>query len=201
MKKRLFDIVFSLMLLLVLSPILILISLVIITTDGRPIIFMQERVGRSGKRFRFFKFRTMKNGAEKMLRHWELGSTPEWIEYVNNNFKLKSDPRLIKVGGFLRRSSIDELPQLWNVLKGDMSLVGPRPLLPRELDEYGPEIDGYSKVKPGITGLWQVSGRSSTKFVDRVYYDQVYIEDMSLYNDIKIILKTVKSIFSGSHAY
>ncbi len=137
----------------------------------------------------------MNRNSEVMLQEWEKNNTPEWQRYVANNFKLDPDPRVIKFGNFIRKYSLDELPQLINVLKGDMSLVGPRPLLPREQKYYGKEIDFYAQALPGITGLWQISGRSNTKFQDRIQYDSWYIKNASLSMYLLILFCSLDVVF------
>jgi len=143
----------------------------------------------------------MVNGAEDLLMQWKASNSPEWQRYVADNFKLANDPRVLQVGRFIRRSSLDELPQLFNVLRGDMSLVGPRPLLSRELVDYGPDIALYQLATPGLTGLWQISGRSGTRFADRVGFDVWYVKNWSLWIDIVILLKTVTVVFNKEGAY
>jgi Undecaprenyl-phosphate galactose phosphotransferase WbaP len=199
--KRIFDIVMSLFLLAVLSPLFMFVASRIRRESGPPAIFSQERVGRRGEVFRFLKFRSMVCDAEDMLMRWRNERPDLWEEYQRNNFKLKNDPRMLKVGHWIRQTSIDELPQLLNVLRGEMSLVGPRPLLARELGAYGATIDLYRQVRPGITGLWQISGRSQTKFVDRAAYDAWYVRNWSLWYDFVILLRTVKVVFTREGAY
>ncbi len=199
--KRVFDLVSASLLLLLLSPLLTWVAWRIWREDGGPALFSQERVGPGGKPFRFYKFRSMVNDAEGVLRRWEAENSPEWQRYVASNFKLEDDPRVLKVGRFIRGSSIDELPQLLNVLRGEMSLVGPRPLLPREVTEYGDALQLYGRVRPGLTGLWQVSGRSKTTFSERVIYDDWYIKNWSLWTDIAILAKTVRTVLRREGAY
>jgi undecaprenyl-phosphate galactose phosphotransferase len=143
----------------------------------------------------------MHKNAERMLENWKNRQDPIYLDYVANNYKLPNDPRVTKVGRFLRKSSLDELPQLINVLLGQMSLVGPRPLLPSEIDDY---LDGefyYTQVSPGITGLWQISGRSKTSFVDRARLDSWYIKNWSLWYDIVILIKTIVVVIRRDGAY
>lgn len=199
--KRAFDLVSASLLLLLLSPLLAWVAWRIWREDGGPVLFIQERVGPGGKPFRFYKFRSMVNDAEGLLRRWEAENSPEWQRYVASNFKLEDDPRVLRVGRFIRGSSIDELPQLLNVLRGEMSLVGPRPLLPREVSEYGEALQLYGQVRPGLTGLWQVSGRSKTTFSERVIYDDWYIKNWSLWTDIAILAKTVRTVLRREGAY
>jgi lipopolysaccharide/colanic/teichoic acid biosynthesis glycosyltransferase len=190
--KRLIDVFGSLAILLLLIPVFIYAAIKIKKEDQGPIFFKQLRVGKGLENFEIYKFRTMVVNAEEIMKNWENIKGDEWELYKEGNFKLKNDPRLLKIGGVLRSSSIDELPQLLNVLKGEMTLVGPRPLLPREKFFYGEEeLNIYSSVTPGMTGLWQISGRSDTLFKDRVALDLIYIEKKSLLLDFKILLKTL----------
>ena len=184
-----------------LLPLLFLIGLVIKLEDGGPVLYTQQRIGRNGKPFNVIKFRSMVVNAHDVLLRW-LEESPEIKqEYVQNNFKLRNDPRTTKMGKWLRRYSLDELPQLWNVIKGEMSLVGPRPLLERELQDYGKTIELYKQARPGITGIWQISGRSKTKFSDRANLDAWYIRNWSLWYDIYILLKTVVVVIKRDGAY
>ena len=199
--KRVLDVFFSLVLIVALSPLLVLVVLRIRSENGAPAIFAQERIGLDGRVFRFLKFRSMVRDAENILSRWRTERPELWDEYQRNNFKLRDDPRMLRVGRWIRRTSIDELPQLFNVLKGEMSLVGPRPLLGRELTIYGDTIELYKQVRPGITGLWQISGRSKTKFADRAAYDAWYVRNWSLWYDFVILLRTVKVVFLREGAY
>jgi Undecaprenyl-phosphate galactose phosphotransferase WbaP len=200
--KRTFDVVASLLLIIGLSPLMLWIAYRIWKEDGGPVIFSQPRVG-YGKdsAFKFLKFRSMVRNADDVLQGWQKSNSPEWQQYVAQNFKLPEDPRILKIGRFIRGNSLDELPQLFNVLKGEMSLVGPRPLLERELEVYGDNIGLYQQARPGITGLWQVSGRSQTTFAERVALDQWYVQNWSLWYDLAILLKTVKVVFRREGAY
>ena len=194
--KRIMDIVVSLVMLVVLSPLFGLIALLIKVTSKGPVFFKQERIGRNGRKFIMLKFRSMYEDAEKRLE-----------EYLAKNevegpiFKIKDDPRITPVGKFLRRYSLDELPQLINVLLGQMSLVGPRPPLEREVKEYEEWQLRRIDVTPGMTGLWQVSGRSDLPFSQMVQLDIYYIEHWSIWLDIKILLKTIPAVLSGKGAY
>jgi lipopolysaccharide/colanic/teichoic acid biosynthesis glycosyltransferase len=165
---------------------------------GNP-VFRQYRVGRGGKLFACYKFRTMVNGAEQVL-HDYLQSNPAAREEWLRTFKLTHDPRITPMGHFLRKSSLDELPQLFNVLKGDMSLVGPRPIVPAEVPRYRTKIRAYQSVRPGLTGLWQVSGRNLVSYRRRVALDAVYARRRSLLLDTLILIKTVGVVFVGRGA-
>ena len=197
--KQTFDIVASLLLILIFSPVLFITALAVKLSDRGPIFFSQERHGRNGEIFRMIKFRSMRVGAEK--QHEELKKLSE-SELVNTNmFKLPNDPRITKVGKFIRRYSIDELPQLFNVLKGDMSLVGPRPPLPSEVKNYETHVHRRLLVKPGITGIWQVSGRASLSWEETIRLDLDYVENWSFTGDLFILLKTVGAVFGKGGAF
>ncbi|MDE2464601.1 MAG: undecaprenyl-phosphate galactose phosphotransferase WbaP [Alphaproteobacteria bacterium] len=199
--KRLADFFGAAILISVLTPLLACIAIAIKWESRGPALFIQERVGRNETLFPCFKFRTMVMDAEAQLAAWREQHPDLYEEYVRSNFKLKQDPRVTKMGQWLRRTSLDELPQLFNVLVGHMSLVGPRPLLTRELPDYGAGIDLYYRVRPGITGLWQTRGRSDTRFQDRVTFDEWYILNWSFWYDIVILLQTAWIVGSGKGAY
>ena len=197
--KRTVDITASATALLLLSPVFLVTSLAIRKDSDGPAMFTQKRIGKDGKLFEIYKFRTMVPDADKKL--FELLDKDEKArEEYKVNKKLKNDPRITKVGNFLRKTSIDELPQLINVLKGDMSLVGPRPYLPREIDDMGSYYDTIIESKPGITGLWQVSGRSNTTFEERLHFDEEYNEKKSFTYDMGLLVKTVGSVVKGDGA-
>lgn len=199
--KRSFDIVASSLLLVFLSPVLVFAGLRIWYEDRFPVIFSQDRVGRGGKIFPLYKFRSMVHNADEIINSWQENNLELLLEYKKNNFKLKDDPRITRTGKWLRAYSLDELPQLWNVLKGEMSMVGPRPLLKQELEAYGDTISLYEQTRPGITGLWQISGRSKTTFADRAHLDAWYVRNWSLWYDIFILLKTIKVVLKRDGAY
>lgn len=194
--KRFLDILLSLLGLLILFPFFCLISILIKLDSKGPVFFSQIRVGKNGKIFKIYKFRTMCQHAEEMKILLQ-----EKNEMGRCQFKIKNDPRITAVGKYLRKSSIDELPQLWNVLKGDMSLVGPRPALQEEVLEYSTIEKGRLKVKPGCSGLWQVNGRNHLTFDSMIELDLKYIEDINLKSDLVIIFKTVKVMLTGEGAY
>ena len=195
--KRLFDIVVSAIVLLVLSPLFVVFAIAIHRDSPGPVFFRQTRVGRWGKLFSMWKFRSMYIDAE--ARKNELALSNEMDGGVL--FKMKEDPRITKVGKFIRKASIDELPQLWNVFKGDMSLVGPRPALPSEVNQYSLAERRRLEVIPGITCIWQVSGRSDIPFDKQVGLDVDYIESQSLWVDIKLLLLTIPAVLLGRGAY
>jgi len=194
--KRVMDVIISVILLIVLSPLFLLIALAIRLDSAGPIIFKQVRIGRGGREFVLYKFRTMIQGAEEQREKL----APQ-NEAIGPLFKIRDDPRRTGVGKFLRRTSMDELPQFYNVLRGDMSLVGPRPPLPNEVEQYKPWHKRRLEVSPGLTGLWQVSGRSDLTFDEMVLLDLYYIENWSLLLDLKIILRTIPCLLLGRGAY
>ena len=197
--KRSFDIFISTLLLVALSPLLIYLSLRI-KADGESAFFLQERVGKHGESFKCIKFRSMHIDAETKLAQ-VLEENPELNEEWQRNFKLADDPRVTPIGKTIRRYSLDELPQLINVLKGDMSLVGPRPLLFNEVDRYGEAIKVYQLVAPGITGVWQVSGRSDTSFEQRREMDEWYIRNWNIYYDLLCLFRTIGVVIGSKGAY
>ncbi len=197
--KRAFDIVAGILLLIVLAPVMAAIWLAIRLTSRGPALFVQERMGRGGTRFGVYKFRTMVVDADARLEAL-LANDPRAAEEYRLYKKLQRDPRIIGIGGILRRLSLDELPQLFNVLKGEMSLVGPRCYLPRELPEMGSAASEILSVTPGITGLWQVSGRNRTTFAERLRIDLSYARSATLALDLRILAKTVRVVATGHGA-
>ncbi|XEC96235.1 sugar transferase [Paenibacillus tarimensis] len=195
--KRILDVSASLTGLILLAPLFIFLAILIKAEDRRgPVFFSQIRIGKNGKPFKMYKFRSMVTNAEELLNE-----LLDKNEVGGAMFKMKEDPRITKVGKFIRKTSIDELPQLFNVLKGDMSLVGPRPPLPREVEQYTEYDKQRLLVTPGCTGLWQVSGRNELGFNEMVELDLNYIRRQSILFDIKIILLTVKEILFPKNAY
>ncbi|HGO5855367.1 TPA: undecaprenyl-phosphate galactose phosphotransferase WbaP [Mannheimia haemolytica] len=197
--KRTADIVLSLMALTFLSPLFIILFL-LIKRDGGDAIYGHKRIGQNGKPFYCLKFRTMVLNSQEVLDELLMNDSDAKKEW-QKDFKLKNDPRITPIGHKLRQSSLDELPQLWNVLKGEMSLVGPRPVVKEELARYHEEVDYYLMAKPGMTGLWQISGRSNVDYDKRVYFDSWYVKNWSLWNDIAILFKTLRKVFSQEGAY
>lgn len=195
--KRFIDIVASFTMIVLLTPLLVLVAILIKTESPGPVFFSQLRVGYRGKTFRFWKFRSMYIDAEE--RKQALQSKNEMSGGVL--FKMKNDPRITRIGRFIRKFSIDELPQLWNVLRGDMSLVGPRPALPSEVEQYSIADRYRLDVMPGITCLWQVSGRSEIPFEQQVVLDVNYMRAQSLLEDIKILILTIPAVLAGKGAY
>lgn len=193
--KRVIDVVCSLVGLLVLSPVLIVISILIKLESDGSIIFSQDRIGYKGEKFKMYKFRSMVVNAEELKK-----KLAEQNEMSGPMFKMKNDPRVTKVGKFIRKTSIDELPQLINILKGEMSLVGPRPSLPKEVKEFEPWMMERLEVKPGLTCYWQVSGRNDIDFEDWMKLDIKYVRERSFLLDIKLIFKTFFVLFGDEHA-
>jgi len=194
--KRVLDVLVASLLCLILLPLFLVIALLVKATSHGPIIYMCRRVGKGGRTFRFVKFRTMYVDADKRLEQL-LGSN----EKDGPIFKMKNDPRITPIGRFLRRTSLDELPQLLNVIRGSMSLVGPRPPLPREVEQYDNFAAHRLAVKPGMTCYWQIMGRSNLTFDEWMQLDHKYIEDMSFWTDLKILMKTPAAIFRAEGAY
>ncbi len=194
--KRVLDIVGSVVLMLLLSPILLVIAALVAFTSPGGIVYRQQRVGKGGRLFDFYKFRSMYKDADKRLDSL-LGAN----EKEGPIFKIKDDPRITPVGKFLRKYSLDELPQLFNVLKGDMSLVGPRPPIPREVEQYDDNAFCRLSVPPGITCLWQICGRSDTTFDEWMALDALYVQQMSFWLDLKILMKTPTAVIRGDGAY
>ncbi|SDS28163.1 Sugar transferase involved in LPS biosynthesis (colanic, teichoic acid) [Paenibacillaceae bacterium GAS479] len=197
MMKRAMDIAGAIIGLIMLSPLFLLLAILIKAEDRRgPVFFSQVRVGKGEKTFRMYKFRSMVSNAEELL--------PQLLtqnEIEGAMFKMKEDPRITRIGRFIRRTSIDELPQLWNVVKGEMSLVGPRPPLPREVEEYTAYDKQRLRVTPGCTGLWQVSGRNGLSFKNMVELDLRYIHQRSIRFDLGILFRTVKVLLGDRNAF
>ena len=197
--KRLTDLSVALLTLVLLGPLMVAICIAMRISDPGPILFRQTRIGKAGREFKCYKFRSMVLEAERILNdHLEQDENARRERQANQ--KLTVDPRITPLGSFLRRTSLDELPQLFNVLAGDMSLVGPRPIVRGEIPKYDDKIQYYLAVRPGITGLWQVSGRSDCSYPERVALDARYVSDWSLKLDFIILLKTVPAVLlqSGS---
>jgi lipopolysaccharide/colanic/teichoic acid biosynthesis glycosyltransferase len=195
--KRGLDLCLASCILLVLVPLMVVVALVIVLVDGGPVFYRRTMIGWNGTRFRMWKFRSMVNGAEEML----LEDASLYTEYRQRDFKLPQDPRVTRIGRLLRKHSLDELPQLWNVITGDMSLVGPRAIHPIERSLFGEFAAERERIRPGVTGLWQVSGRSDTGYDERIRLDREYVEHCSLWMDIRILLRTVVVVITGVGAY
>ncbi len=198
--KRVLDLVATVALGLVSLPLVALLAVAIKLDSPGPVFFGQVRVGRGGRPFRAWKFRTMVQDAEQVLQRY-LRDSPELRDEWARDQKLRNDPRVTRVGRFLRRTSLDELPQVWNVLRGEMSLVGPRPIVQEEVAKYGPAFPLYAQVLPGITGLWQVSGRNETTYEERVELDSYYVRNWSPWLDLYILARTAWVVVTGKGAY
>lgn len=198
--SRALDVTLAVIALIVLAPLMLIIAAVIYILDPGPVIFAHQRIGRGGRSFPCLKFRSMVTDADARLRQL-LESSAEAREEWERDHKLRDDPRVIGIGRFLRKTSLDELPQLWNVVRGDMSLVGPRPIVVGEISRYGRYFEHYCAVRPGITGLWQVGGRNDVSYRRRVAYDVTYSRLRSCAMNVKIIAYTVPSVLFQRGSY
>jgi undecaprenyl-phosphate galactose phosphotransferase len=199
--KRAFDFSCALIALIVLCPLFLVFAVLVKWQDGGPATYSQVRIGREGKPFPCVKFRTMSRDADERMAQWQIDNSPLYEEYLRT-YKLRDDPRVTPLGNWLRRTSLDELPQLVNILRGEMSFVGPRPVVERELVEfYGPAAQLYMRVRPGLTGLWQVSGRGDTTYEERIAFDEWYILNWSIWYDLIILAQTFGAMFSGHGAF
>lgn len=198
--KRCMDFVAALVGCILISPVLFYLAVAVKMSSRGPILYGHQRIGRNGKLFRAWKFRTMFTNANLVLEQY-LEDNPEAQEEWARDHKLKVDPRVTRIGRFLRKTSLDELPQLWNVFRGEMSLVGPRPIVNDEVVKYGPYYHLYTMVKPGITGLWQVSGRNNTTYDERVQLDAYYVRNWSPWLDVFLLLKTIRIVLFAKGAY
>lgn len=198
--KRFFDIVGALVGLVLLGPLFLMIALLIKFTDGGSIFYGHSRVGHNGNEFSCLKFRTMVEDGERVLTDY-LGRNPEMRQEWEETRKLKNDPRVTRVGAVLRKLSLDELPQLINIMRGDMSIVGPRPVVDEELSYYGRAAQFYLRSRPGLTGLWQISGRNDVSYDSRVAFDRHYVENWSFGQDVWIIVRTVPAVCAQRGSY
>ncbi|WP_414148447.1 undecaprenyl-phosphate galactose phosphotransferase WbaP [Erwinia sp. BNK-24-b] len=197
--KRAFDIFGALAIITMLMPALAILIFMVSRDGGKP-IYGHERVGLNGRKFKCLKFRSMVINSKEVLEE-VLRTDPVARAEWDKDFKLKNDPRITRIGHFIRKTSLDELPQLWNVVRGEMSLVGPRPVIEDELERYAGDVDYYFMAKPGMTGLWQVSGRNDVDYETRVYFDSWYVKNWSLWNDIAILFKTIGVVLKRDGAY
>lgn len=198
--KRLVDIIISIVALILMTPIFIIMFIICHVGQNKgPLFYKQQRIGKNGRKFYIYKFRSMIVGADKKLK----SDKRLYKLYVDNSYKLPADvdPRITKLGRFLRKSSIDELPQFINIFRGDMSLIGPRPIIEEELQEYGDRVDKFLSVTPGAMGYWQASGRSNIEYPERCDYELYYVDHASLMFDIKILFKNIVAIFKGDGAF
>jgi Undecaprenyl-phosphate galactose phosphotransferase WbaP len=198
--KRVIDVSVTSIAALFVLPFFLLICLAIRLGSPGPIFYGHSRIGRDNSSFKVWKFRSMYQNGDEILKK-RLAEDPELKREWEWNHKLKKDPRVTPLGRFMRKTSADELPQLWNVLVGDMSLVGPRPIVTAEIYRYGADFQAYSAVRPGITGLWQISGRNNTSYEERVQFDEYYVRNWSVFLDLYIIMRTVKTVLAGEGAY
>lgn len=194
--KRIADIILSSIALIILSPIFLIIGLIIKLDSKGPVFFAHTRIGKNGKIIRIYKFRTMVQNAENMIRNFD----EKQMEEFKKNYKLKNDPRITKVGRFLRNTSLDELPQIANILKGELSIIGPRPVIEEELELYGNKKDKFLSIVPGLTGYWQANGRSETTYEERMKMELYYVDNCSWWLDIKIFFKTIVSVLKKEGA-
>ena len=198
--KRLFDILIGIAGLIVMIPITVIVFILNrVNKENGPVFYEQLRIGKNGKYFKIYKFRSMVVGADKILSEY-LETHPKEKEEFEQFRKLENDPRITKTGKFLRETSLDELPQCINLLKGNMSLIGPRPVIDGEIDKYGQNRDKFLSAKPGLTGYWQVNGRSNTTYEERINMELYYVDNRSLLLDIKIFFKTFKAIIKKEGA-
>ena len=194
--KRILDVFFSIVGIIALSPVFLIIAILIKTGSKGKVFFKHRRVGKDGREMYIYKFRTMVENAEDLIKKF----TPEQMEEYRANFKLENDPRVTKIGKFLRKTSLDELPQLLNIIKGDLSIIGPRPIVTDELQKYGVNKEKFLSVTPGLTGYWAANGRSTTTYEQRMEMELYYVENISLKLDLKIFFKTILSVIKKEGA-
>ena len=198
--KRVFDVSCTIAIIVLAAPLLLILTLAALISSKGPILYGHRRVGFRGQEFMCFKFRTMVVDSDKVLAD-HLASNPAAAEEWEQNRKLRNDPRITPLGNFLRKTSLDELPQLINILCGEMSLIGPRPVVSEELVRYGARRGAYLSARPGLSGLWQVSGRSATTYERRTELDEIYVNSWSLWGDVKIMLRTLPEMLPSSRAF
>jgi lipopolysaccharide/colanic/teichoic acid biosynthesis glycosyltransferase len=188
--KRVIDVILASVALILLSPLFVIIAIAIKIDSKGPVFFAHKRIGKNGKIIKLYKFRSMVINAEELIKSF----TPEQMREYKENYKLTNDPRITKVGKFLRKTSLDELPQLINIINGDLSIIGPRPVVADELEKYGVNKDKFLSVTPGLTGYWAANGRSNTTYEQRMKMELYYIDNLSLKMDIKVFFKTILSV-------
>ena len=188
--KRVIDVILASVALILLSPLFVIIAIAIKIDSKGPVFFAHKRIGKNGKIIKLYKFRSMVINAEELIKSF----TPEQMKEYKENYKLTNDPRITKVGKFLRKTSLDELPQLINIINGDLSIIGPRPVIADELEKYGTNKDKFLSVTPGLTGYWAANGRSNTTYEQRMEMELYYIDNLSLKMDIKVFFKTILSV-------
>ena len=194
--KRGIDIVLSSIALVLLSPVFLIISIAIKLESKGPVFFGHKRIGKNGKTIKIYKFRSMVQNAEDLIKKF----TPEQMKEYKENYKLTDDPRVTKVGKFIRKTSLDELPQLINIIKGDLSIIGPRPVIAEELEKYGHNMDKFLSVTPGLTGYWAANGRSNTTYEQRMEMELYYVDNISFKMDLKVFFKTIESVIKKEGA-
>lgn len=194
--KRVIDVILASVALILLSPLFAIIAIAIKIDSNGPVFFAHKRIGKNGKIIKLYKFRSMVINAEELIKSF----TPEQMREYKENYKLTNDPRITKVGKFLRKTSLDELPQLINIINGDLSIIGPRPLVADELEKYGVNKDKFLSVTPGLTGYWAANGRSNTTYEQRMEMELYYIDNLSLKMDIKVFFKTILSVLKKEGA-
>ena len=194
--KRFMDVILATIALVVLSPIFLIIAIAIKIESKGPVFFKHARIGKNGKIIKLYKFRSMVMNAEKLIKSF----TPEQMKEYKENYKLTNDPRITKIGKFLRKTSLDELPQLFNIIKGDLSIIGPRPVITDELKKYGTNTEKFLSVTPGLTGYWAANGRSCTTYEQRMQMELYYIDNLSLKMDIKVFFKTIEAVIKREGA-
>ncbi len=198
--KRLMDIAIAAPMLVLLAPLLLAVAIIVRIQDKGPALFAQNRIGLDGRAFRCYKFRTMCTDAAARLETLLATDADARAEWARDQ-KLRNDPRITRIGKLLRKSSLDELPQLWNILVGEMSIIGPRPIVASEIERYGADFGAYCSVRPGVTGLWQVSGRNDTTYEQRVAMDVYYATHWTIWLDLEILFKTLPAILFSRGAY
>ena len=194
--KRVIDVILASIALILLSPLFAIIAIAIKIDSKGPVFFEHKRIGKNGKIIKLYKFRSMVINAEELIKSF----TPEQMREYKENYKLTNDPRITKVGKFLRKTSLDELPQLINIINGDLSIIGPRPVIADELEKYGTNKDKFLSVTPGLTGYWAANGRSNTTYEQRMEMELYYIDNLSLKMDIKVFFKTILSVLKKEGA-
>ena len=194
--KKVIDCILSAIALIVLSPIYLIIAIAVKIDSPGPVFFLHTRIGKDGKIIKIYKYRTMVTNAEELIKQF----TPEQMKEYKENFKLENDPRITKVGKFLRKTSLDELPQLMNILKEDLALIGPRPVVKSELEKYGENTEKFLSVTPGLTGNWAASGRSNTTYEERMEMELWYVDNISFITDVKIFFKTIIAVIKKEGA-
>ena len=194
--KRILDCILATIALIILSPIYLIIAIAVKIDSKGPVFFGHTRIGKNGKIIKIYKYRTMVTNAEELIKQF----TPEQMKEYKENFKLENDPRITKVGKFLRKTSLDELPQLLNIIQGDLALIGPRPVVKRELEKYGENTGKFLSVTPGLTGNWAASGRSNTTYEERMKMELWYVDNISFITDVKIFFKTIIAVIKKEGA-